>query len=85
MNADKAQVEAKITEAIEVAQADPDNGAEESIMYAVDVIKRTLEIPCTYEYCGGFDSPGYRIMCYAIAYVTKAGELGIYTYAHELY
>jgi len=65
MNADKAQIEAKITEAMREALADPDNGADEALRYAVDVVKRDLDILCTYEYCGGFDSPGYDIDCYA--------------------
>ncbi|OMC96237.1 hypothetical protein MKX34_24030 [Paenibacillus sp. FSL R5-0636] len=83
--ADKAQVEAKIAHAIEEAESHPDNGAEEALRYAVESIKQHFDIPCMYEYCGGFDSPGYDIDCYAIAYVTKAGELGIYTYTHETY
>ncbi|WP_145412449.1 hypothetical protein [Paenibacillus xylanexedens] len=85
MNTDKAQVEAKITEALREALDDPDNGAEEALKHAVDVVKQAFDIPCTYGYCGGFDSPGYDIDCYAIAYVTKAGELGIYSYEHETY
>ncbi|MEI2280731.1 hypothetical protein [Paenibacillus polysaccharolyticus] len=85
MNADKAQIEEKVTEAMREALDDPNNGADEALRYAVETVKQDFDIPCMYEYCGGFDSPGYAIDCYAIAYVTKDGELGICTYEHETY
>lgn len=83
--ADKAQVSAKITEAIETASEDTDKGGEDVVRFAVNVVRQFFGIPCEYEYCGGFDSTGYDIDCYAIAFMTETGELGSYDYQYESY
>lgn len=83
--ANKEQVYAKIAEAIEKVENDSDLGGGEIVAYAVDAVKATFGIQCDYAYCGGFDSPGYDIDCYAIAFVTTDGELGLYDYQYETY
>ncbi|MNV49964.1 hypothetical protein D3C71_1419410 [compost metagenome] len=83
--ANKDQVYAKIAEAIATAENDPDKGGEETVVYAVDVVRNFFNIQCDYAYCGGFDSTGYDIYCYAIAFVTEEGELGLYDYQYEVY
>lgn len=80
MDEQVAQVEALLAQALETAE-----DAGDKLDYAVNEVRRTFGIPCKYEHCGGYDSPGYDIDCYAIAYVTKAGSLGIYPYTHEVY
>lgn len=83
--ANKEQVYAKIAEAIKTAEADPDKAGGEAVMFAVDAVRKSFGIQCDYAYCGGFDSPGYDIECYAIAFVTDEGELGLYDYQYEIY
>ncbi|MDR9852938.1 hypothetical protein RJP21_04905 [Paenibacillus sp. VCA1] len=83
--ANKEQVYAKIAEAIEEAEHDPDMSGGEIVEYAVETVKSTLGVQCDSTYCGGFDSPGYDIHCYAIAFVTNEGELGLYDYQYEIY
>jgi hypothetical protein len=83
--ANKEQIYAKIAEIIERVGHDSDLGGGEIVAYAVDAVKAALGIKCDYTYCGGFDSPGYRIDCYAIAFVTDEGELGLYDYQYEIY
>ncbi|WP_103110245.1 hypothetical protein [Brevibacillus reuszeri] len=83
--ANKEQVYAKISEAIAAAESGMDKRGYEAVEYAVHVIKKTFGIPCEYVYCGGFDSPGYAVSCYAIAYVTSEGGLGLYDYQYEIY
>lgn len=81
----KDQVYAKIAEAIEEAEHDPDKSGGEIVEYAVETVKSAFGIQCETAYCGGFDSPGYKINCYAIAFVTGKGEPGIYDYQYEIY
>ncbi|MEK4360858.1 hypothetical protein NYE48_28015 [Paenibacillus sp. FSL M7-1455] len=83
--ANKGQVYAKIAEAIEEAEHDPDKGGGEIVKYAVETIESNFGIQCDSIYCGGFDSTGYDIACYAIAFVTDEGELGLYDYQYEVY
>lgn len=83
--ANKEQVYAKIAEAIAVAESEPENGGDEIVSYAVGEVRDYLGIQCSYLCCGGFDSPGYRINCYVIAFVTDEGELELYDYQYEIY
>jgi len=82
---DIAKVEEVIGKAIEEAESNPELGGTEVVEFAVAVVKQELDIACTYSYIGGFDSPGYRIDCYAIAYFTESQDIGIYPYNYELY
>lgn len=79
------QVIARISEEIAITERDPDKGADEIVRHAVDAVREAFKITCNYAYCGGFDSPGYDIDCYAIAFVTGDGTLGIYDYQYETY
>lgn len=83
--ANRADIDAKIAEVIESAEKVEDNGADDILIAAVDAVKETFGITCMYAYCGGFDSAGYDIDCYAIAYVTNDAGLAIYDYQYESY
>ncbi|MNC33178.1 hypothetical protein D3C81_1472590 [compost metagenome] len=74
-----------IAAAIEDAKHSPDVYGEKVLVHAVNVVREKLGITCNYAYCGGFDSTGYDIDCYAIAFITTGGELGIYDYQIESY
>ncbi|MFK4473733.1 hypothetical protein ABH897_003464 [Paenibacillus sp. RC73] len=81
--ATEAHIRLKIADAIASAEANPDFGGEEICRHAVDVVRFYFGVTCAYQHCGGFDSPGYSVGCYAIAYVTETGRLGIYDYQKE--
>lgn len=49
-----------------------------------EVVER-FKTQCTYCYCGGFDSPGYDVDCYAIAFIDIDGKLNIMAYEEEKY
>ncbi|WP_068616520.1 hypothetical protein [Paenibacillus tuaregi] len=74
-----------IDAAIEEAEHNPDIEGEDVLVHAVNAVRERFGITCNYAYCGGFDSAGYDIDCYAIAFVTSNGELGIYDYQIESY
>lgn len=74
-----------INAAIEEAEHSPDIHGEGIIVHAVNKVREQLGITCNYTYCGGFDSTGYDIDCYAIAFITTGGDLGIYDYQIESY
>lgn len=64
-----------ITERIDL---DEDNGYMVS-----EEVKEKFNTQCVYSHCGGFDSPGYDIDCYAIAFINEDGELELYDYTIE--
>ena len=78
-------VVAKISAEISIAEKDPNKGGEEAVRQAVEAVRENFKITCNYAYCGGFDSTGYDIDCYAIAFITDDGTLGIYYYQYETY
>ena len=59
--------------------------AREYLDEIVDAVKEKFGVSCDYEHIGGFDSPGYEIESYAIAYVDTDGKVGIYGYNYEIY
>lgn len=63
----------------------PDNGTEEDVISVCQEVREVFGAQCVYGYAGGFDSPGYDIYCYAIAFVGKDGNLGMVTHTHEIY
>lgn len=81
---DVARVEEVIAVAIAEAESNRENGGDDIVRYATEAVKERLGIPCVYDYTGGFDSPGYRIDCFAIAYVTDDNDVGIYAYQYEI-
>ncbi|WP_054955008.1 hypothetical protein [Paenibacillus dakarensis] len=83
--ANRADIDARIAEAIETAEKVEDTGADDILRAAVNAVTETFGISCIYEYCGGFDSAGYDVDCYAIAYVTDDAGLAIYDYQYESY
>ncbi|GMK47612.1 hypothetical protein PghCCS26_47420 [Paenibacillus glycanilyticus] len=82
---DIAKVEEVVSSAITEAESNREFSGDEIVKFAAEKVRNDLGISCVYEYTGGFDSPGYRIDCYAIAYVTDDGDVGIYAYQYELY
>jgi hypothetical protein len=50
-----------------------------------DSVEKEYSTRCTNEYIGGFDSPGYSIDCYAIAFVDEEEEIIIVPYTSECY
>ena len=49
---------------------------EEQIRKIVKEVRANFSAQCKYFYAGGFDSPGYDIDCYVIAYIDTDGTLG---------
>lgn len=50
-----------------------------------DEVKEKFNVQCQVCSCGGFDSPGYDIDCYAIAWISEDGNLGMMDYQEERY
>lgn len=48
-------------------------------------IKAKFNTQCLYANCGGFDSPGYDIDCFAIAFINEDGVLELVDYSIESY
>lgn len=63
----------------------PENGGEDAIVRVCGMVRETFGVKCDYAYTGGFDSPGYDVSCYAIAFIKKNGEIEFHTHQHEIY
>lgn len=48
-------------------------------------VESKFNTQCDYTHCGGFDSPGYDIDCYAIAFIDENGKLDIMSFKKERY
>ncbi len=62
-----------------------EEGYSDNLSLVVDEVKEKFNTQCTYSYCGGFDSPGYDVDCYAIAFIDSEGKLDMITYQDERY
>lgn len=49
--------------------------AEEQIQEIVESVKEQFQVQCKYFNAGGFDSPGYDVTCYVIAFIDENGIL----------
>lgn len=48
---------------------------EEQIHELAESVKEQFQVQCDYFHAGGFDSPGYDIACYVIAFIDENGKL----------
>lgn len=48
-------------------------------------VRGNFNIQCNVCECGGFDSPGYDITCYAMAWINKDGSLEMQDFQEESY
>ena len=48
-------------------------------------VRTKFNIQCDTLNCGGFDSPGYEINCYAIAWINEDGKLEMQDFQEEAY
>jgi len=48
-------------------------------------VRDKFDVQCSTCHCGGFDSPGYEITCYAMAWINKNGELEMLDFQEESY
>jgi hypothetical protein len=51
----------------------------------VDEVKEKFKTQIKMHDCGGFNSPGYDIECYAVAFIDENGELNIMDFQSESY
>lgn len=58
----------KLDELKEVRESD-------QIVDIVTMVKETFNTQCKHFYAGAFDSPGYDMECYVIAFIDEQGEL----------
>lgn len=49
--------------------------SSEQIQEIVESVQERFEVQCDYFHAGGFDSPGYDVECYVIAYLDGNGKL----------
>lgn len=76
----------KIEEYInEIIENHEQNEDELDLHRLCEDVKNKFKTKCTHEYIGGYDSPGYDIDCYAIAFIDENGEIGIASYEKESY
>lgn len=72
----------------EIIRIDGDENKDGAV-YLLDEIcgnvRDKFKVQCTHSYIGGFDSPGYDLNCYAIAFINEEGTLEIYELNHEMY
>ncbi|NHN31156.1 hypothetical protein [Paenibacillus agricola] len=61
-----------------------DNDGEDVIAAVCEAVRNTFGVKCDYAYAGGFDSPGYAVSCYAIAFIELNGEIDIYTHEYVI-
>lgn len=66
-----------ITDFINKKIAVTDIEQEEDIMQIVQSVHNNFDTDCKYFYAGGFDSPGYDIDCYVIAYLEEGIIKGV--------
>lgn len=71
-----------INEAIDRYEDDNEKADLDAICHEV---REKFGVKCDYTYTGGFDSPGYDIDCYAIAFIGLDGELYLMDYSYERY
>ena len=76
------KIEDYINEAIEYQE---ENADEVSLSKICEEVKNKFNTKCTHQYIGGFDSPGYDIDCYAIAFIDEDGNVEIVPYNKERY
>jgi len=57
----------------------------EYIEVIAEEVRIKFNIQCDTCHCGGFDSPGYEINCYAIAWINEYGKLEIQDFQEESY
>lgn len=48
---------------------------EYQIQEIVESVRNIFKTKCEYFYAGGFDSPGYDIDCYTIAFLDDKGDI----------
>lgn len=54
-------------------EMEPEEGGE--LQEIVDAVKEKFKTECKYFHAGGFDSPGYDIDCYVIAFLDESGKI----------
>lgn len=57
----------------------------EYVETVAEEVRDKFNIQCDTCYCGGFDSPGYEINCYAMAWINEDGKLEIQDFQQEAY
>lgn len=48
---------------------------EEQISAIAEAVTKKFQVQCDYFHAGGFDSPGYDVECYVIAFLDEQGKL----------
>lgn len=69
----------------EIIEDHEQNRGELNLHQLCEDVRNKFNTKCTHEYVGGFESTGYDIDCYAIAFIDKNGEIGIASYEKESY
>jgi hypothetical protein len=59
--------------------------AGEYIETVAEEVRNKFNVQCDTCECGGFDSPGYEITCYAMAWINENGELEMQDFQQECY
>lgn len=57
----------------------------EYIEIIAEEVRNKFNVQCNTCECGGFDSPGYDIDCYAMAWINKDGSLEMLDFQEERY
>jgi hypothetical protein len=57
----------------------------EYIETIAEEVRSKFGVQCDICECGGFDSPGYDITCYAMAWINKDGSLEMQDFQQESY
>jgi hypothetical protein len=69
----------------EIIENHEQNEDELNLHQLCEDVRYKFKTKCTFDYVGGYESPGYDIDCYAIAFIDENGEIGIASYEKESY
>lgn len=79
------QIYAKIAETLEEVSYTQSLSGDETVKKTCSRLRQRFGIEVDHIYCGGYESLGYCVECYAIAAVTSYGTLVMFDYQHETF